>query len=50
MKLRAEEATLLKVTLLHEASNFIKNRSQRRCFSVKFAKFLKTPILKKISE
>ena len=30
--------------------NFIKKRPQHRCFWVKFAKLLKTPILKNISE
>ena len=30
--------------------NFIKNRLQHRCFPVKFAKFLRTPILKNICE
>ena len=30
--------------------NFIKERLQRKCFPVNFAKFLKTPILKDISE
>ena len=30
--------------------NFIKKRLQHRCFRVKFAKFLKTPILKNICE
>ena len=30
--------------------NFIKKRPQNRCFSVKFAKFLRTPILKNISK
>ena len=30
--------------------NFIEMRLQHRCFPVKFAKFLRTPILKNISE
>ena len=30
--------------------NFIKKRSQHRCFPVKFKKFLRTPILKNIFE
>ena len=30
--------------------NFIKKRFQHRCFSMNFAKFLKTPILKKVYE
>ena len=29
-----------------QASKFCKKRLQNRCFSVKFAKFLRTPILK----
>ena len=33
-----------------KACNFIKKRLQRRCFPVKFAKFLRTPILKNICE
>ena len=33
-----------------EACNFIKKKLQHRCFSVKFAKFLRTPILKNICE
>ena len=33
-----------------KAFNFIKKRLQHRCFPVKFAKFLKTPILKNICE
>ena len=32
------------------ACNFIKKRFQPRCFPVKFAKFLRTPILKNICE
>ena len=32
------------------ACSFIKKKSQHRCYSVKFAKFLKTPILKNICE
>ena len=31
-----------------QASNFIKNRLQHRCFSVKYAKFLRTSVLKNI--
>ena len=31
-----------------QSCNFIKNRLQHRCFPVKFAKFLRTPILKNI--
>ena len=31
-----------------KACNFIKKRLQHRCFPVKFAKFLRTPILKNI--
>ena len=30
--------------------NFIKKRLQHRCFPVKFAKYLRTPILKNIFE
>ena len=33
-----------------KASNIIKNRLQHRCFPVKFAKFLRTPILNNICE
>ena len=33
-----------------EACNFVKKRLQRRCFPVKFAKPLRTPILKNICE
>ena len=33
-----------------KAWNFIKNRLQHSCFPVKFAKFLRTPILKNICE
>ena len=33
-----------------KACKFIKNRLQHRCFPVKFAKFLRTPILKNIYE
>ena len=33
-----------------KANNFIKKRLQNRCFPVKFAKFLRTPILKNICE
>ena len=33
-----------------EACNFIKKKLPHRCFSVKFVKFLKTPILKNICE
>ena len=33
-----------------KACNFIKKRLQHRCFSVEFAKFLRTPTLKKICE
>ena len=33
-----------------KACNFIKKRLQHRCFSVKFAKSLSTPILKNICE
>ena len=32
------------------ACNFITNRLQQRCFPVKFAEFLRTPILKNICE
>ena len=42
-------ATLLKKKTL-EACNYIKNRLQHSCFSVKFAKYLRTPILKNIWE
>ena len=31
-----------------KACNFIKNRLQRRCFSVKFVKFLRTPFLQNL--
>ena len=31
-----------------QACNFIKQRPQHRCFPVRFAKFLRTPILKNI--
>ena len=34
----------------HKACNFIKKRLQHRCFSVKFAKFLRAPILKNTCE
>ena len=33
-----------------QASNFIKNKLQHRCFPVKLAKFLRTPISKNICE
>ena len=33
-----------------QACNFIKKRIQNRCFLVKFAKFLRTPILKNMCE
>ena len=33
-----------------QTCNFIKERLQRRCFPVKFVKFLRTPILKNIWE
>ena len=33
-----------------KACNFIKKRLQHRCFPVKFAKFLRTPILKNFCE
>ena len=33
-----------------QACNFIKKRLQHSCFPVKFAKFLRTPILKNIGE
>ena len=33
-----------------QVCNFIKKRFQQRCFSMKIAKFLKTPVLKKICE
>ena len=33
-----------------QASDFIKKRLQHSCFPMKFAKFLRTPILKNISE
>ena len=33
-----------------QASNFIKKRLHRKCFPVKFVKFLRTPILKNIYE
>ena len=33
-----------------KACNFIKKALQHRCFPVKFAKFLRTPILKNICE
>ena len=33
-----------------QVCNFIKKRLQHRCFPVKFAKFLRTPILKSICE
>ena len=33
-----------------QASSFLKNRLHRRCFPVKFVKFLRTPILENISE
>ena len=33
-----------------KAHNFIKKRLQHKCFPVKFAKFLRTPNLKKICE
>ena len=39
-----------KTTVLESLSNFIKKRLQHRCFSVNFAKFLRTPILKNIWE
>ena len=32
---------------MRQARNYIKKGLQRRCFSVKFAKFLKIPILEK---
>ena len=38
-----------KVTVF-KTSNFIKKRLQHSCFSVKFAKFLKSAILKNICE
>ena len=37
-------------SLFLRASNFIKKRLQHRCFPAKFAKFLKTSILKNIWE
>ena len=33
-----------------QSCNFIKKRLQHRCFPIKFAKFLRTPILKNICE
>ena len=41
--------TLFNKVVALQACNFIKKR-QRRCFPVKFAKFLRTPILKNICE
>ena len=43
------ESFFNKVTGL-QVCNFIKKRLQPRCFPVKFAKFLRTPILKGIFE
>ena len=43
------EALFHKVAEL-QPLNFIKNKLQHRCFPVNIAKFLKTPILKDISE
>ena len=40
---------LNKVAVL-QACNFVKKRLQHRCFPVDIAKFLRTPILKNISE
>ena len=42
--------SLFLVKLQAEACNFIKKKLQHSCFPVKFAKFLKTPILKNICE
>ena len=36
------------VDSLRRACNFIKKRLEHKCFPVKFAKFLRTPILRKI--
>ena len=36
--------------LIHSVKNFVKKRLQHRCFPVKFAKLLRTPILKNICE
>ena len=33
-----------------QACNFIKNRLQQRCFPIKFAKYLRTPVLKNICQ
>ena len=43
------EFFLNKVAVL-QACNFVKKRLQHRCFPVDIAKFLRTPILKSISE
>ena len=40
----------LKKDLRPEACNFIRKRLQHSCFLAKFAKFLRTPILKNICE
>ena len=42
--------TLVSFKRATQRANFIKKRHQRRCFPVKFAKFLRTPILKNICE
>ena len=38
------------VILLKFVKNFVKKGLQQRCFSVKFAKFLRTPVLNNIYE
>ena len=47
---RSVKKVILKISQISQACNFIKKRLRHRCFSVKFAKFLRTPILKNISE
>ena len=42
----SQENTCVGVFLIKSVKNFVKKRLQHRCSPVKFAKFLRTPILK----